>query len=274
MVRKIISGGQVGVEAAALDLAVKLGIPCSGWTPRDKPSRNRERLQRYQLTETESMGFQQAIDRNIIEADGMLLITRGDKTKKTQYAVNSVLKYSRQLLHIDLTQYSEFEAASLICSWLQMNNIGKLYVTGPVPDEADKIYGVTQKVIETAFYLIFVKVGLHPKGQPMPVSSPTPTDSSHPRTVREAVHRLKSEIALKDRVLLANMQSNELESLRDSLGEYIKQTYGLYADNPDLFRSAAQVGNLENPLPDEACLVILRALWQELHQSHKLRIIK
>ena len=35
-VTKVISGGQTGVDRAALDVALELGIPCGGWCPRDR----------------------------------------------------------------------------------------------------------------------------------------------------------------------------------------------------------------------------------------------
>ena len=36
MIKKIISGGQPGVEIAALDVALKLGIPHGGWIPKGR----------------------------------------------------------------------------------------------------------------------------------------------------------------------------------------------------------------------------------------------
>ena len=33
MIEKIISGGQTGVDRAALDVAIEMGIPCGGWCP-------------------------------------------------------------------------------------------------------------------------------------------------------------------------------------------------------------------------------------------------
>lgn len=33
---KIISGGQTGVDRAALDIAMELGIPCGGWCPQGR----------------------------------------------------------------------------------------------------------------------------------------------------------------------------------------------------------------------------------------------
>ena len=36
MIEKIISGGQTGVDRAALDVALELGIPCGGWCPKGR----------------------------------------------------------------------------------------------------------------------------------------------------------------------------------------------------------------------------------------------
>jgi hypothetical protein len=33
---RIVSGGQTGVDRAALDVALELGIPCGGWCPRGR----------------------------------------------------------------------------------------------------------------------------------------------------------------------------------------------------------------------------------------------
>jgi predicted Rossmann-fold nucleotide-binding protein len=36
MIEKIISGGQTGADRAALDVAIKLGIPYGGWIPKGR----------------------------------------------------------------------------------------------------------------------------------------------------------------------------------------------------------------------------------------------
>ena len=36
MIKKIISGGQTGADRAALDFALKLGIPHGGWIPKGR----------------------------------------------------------------------------------------------------------------------------------------------------------------------------------------------------------------------------------------------
>ena len=43
-VRSVVSGGQTGVDRAALDVALELGIPCGGWCPRGRRAEVLKRL--------------------------------------------------------------------------------------------------------------------------------------------------------------------------------------------------------------------------------------
>ena len=274
MVGKIISSGRTGVELAGLDIAAKLGIAHGGWTPRGLRNEQGPLPERYGLQEVPSLGFKQAMEQNIINSDGTLLVTRGRKTVETRFAVETALSHQRQLLHLDLGQYSSFEAASLASSWISLQRIKILFITGPSLDHDPRIYEQTKKVLETAFYLGFVKTGLHPN---LPASTP---ENDHgykndfPQSVDAAVARLIETLQLKDRAHIANMRSEELDRLRTGLGDYIKQKFGLYSGNSALLQSCADLGGLRRPLPDEACAVILRALWKALQATHKLRVIK
>lgn len=48
---KIVSGGQTGVDRAALDLALELGIPCGGWCPPGRMAEDGPIDARYPLQE-------------------------------------------------------------------------------------------------------------------------------------------------------------------------------------------------------------------------------
>ena len=85
---------------------------------------------------------------------------------------------------------------------------------------------------------------------------------------------MKKSLPLKDRAIIANMQPEELDQLRNSLGEYIKQNFGIYSGNTALLQSCAEFGGIMQPVAEEACSVILRALWKDLQTTHKLRIVK
>lgn len=274
MIGKIISGGQTGVERAALDVAMKLGIDHGGWIPKNSSRLHGLVDQKYRLKESVESGYQNAIEQNVKASNGTLLITRGQKTLETRQAVQMALKHKKQLLHVDLSQNSAFEGASLANAWFSLNAVQYAYVTGINADLDPDIYRQTLKILQTAFYLSFVKQDPPNKDQGFEVDLPREMSGSHPQKVPEAVALLKSVLPLKDRAVMANMQLDELDQLHSGLGEYIKQNFGLYKGNEPLLKSCAEAGNMPHPVLDDACAVILKALWEDLQMTHKLRVIK
>jgi hypothetical protein len=74
---KIISGGQTGVDRAALDAAIELGIPHGGHCPRGRRAEDGRIPDRYQLTETDSAQYRVRTERNVLDADATLILCRG-----------------------------------------------------------------------------------------------------------------------------------------------------------------------------------------------------
>ena len=58
-IQRIISGGQTGVDRAALDFAIARQIPHGGWCPAGRRAADGILDARYQLMETESSGYRQ-----------------------------------------------------------------------------------------------------------------------------------------------------------------------------------------------------------------------
>lgn len=268
MIWKIISSGQTGVELAALDAAIKLGIAHSGWMPRGRRNEDGRLPALYELKETSTLGFQEAVEKSILSSDGVLVISKGVLKAQTAEAVRMALKHERQFLHIDLMQHALYEAASLSCSWLFQKQINRVYITGPSASEEPQIYAHAKKLLETAFYLGYVKNWM------LPGDAGISQAADPPATVEEAVKRLKLSMPLKDRTTMANMQPDELDHLGTGLGDYIKQHFGLYSGNDKLKQSCAKHGRLTNPQPEKACAVIIRSLFEDLRNTHRLRIIK
>ena len=71
---KIISGGQTGVDRAALDVAKALAIPCGGWCPRGRKAEDGIIDARYNLQETPSQNYAQRTEWNVRDADATLII--------------------------------------------------------------------------------------------------------------------------------------------------------------------------------------------------------
>lgn len=141
MLKKIVSGGQTGVDRAALDAAIKLGIPHGGWVPKGRIAEDGPLPETYHLSETATDSYAERTEKNVVDSDGTLIISRGAPTGGTDFTRKMALKHGRQMLHIDMAMYGNpTDAASLIKSWIQMGHIETLNVAGPRASKDPDIY--------------------------------------------------------------------------------------------------------------------------------------
>jgi predicted Rossmann-fold nucleotide-binding protein len=75
LIKRIISGGQTGVDRAALDVALELGIPCGGWCPKGRLAEDGSIDLRYPLKETNSSEYRERTEKNVEDSDGTLILT-------------------------------------------------------------------------------------------------------------------------------------------------------------------------------------------------------
>ena len=141
MLKKIISGGQTGVDRAALDSAIRLGIDHGGWIPKGRLTEDGPLPPNYNMTEMPTDSYSERTEKNVTESDGTLIISQGTPTGGTDYTRKMALKHGKQLLHIDLALHGNLHnAASLVSSWLEMNKIETLNVAGPRASKDPTIY--------------------------------------------------------------------------------------------------------------------------------------
>jgi len=74
---KIISGGQTGVDRAALDFAIKYNISHGGYCPKGRLAEDGRIPSKYQLKETTSNQYQSRTKKNVINADATLIFHTG-----------------------------------------------------------------------------------------------------------------------------------------------------------------------------------------------------
>jgi hypothetical protein len=123
MIRKIISGGQTGTDRAALDVALKLGIPHGGWIPKGRKAEDGPLADIYKLKEMSTDSYPKRTEQNVVDSDGTLIIARGKLTGGTDYTRKMTLRHRKQLLGIDLNQNNHYDAASLIASWIKLQRV-------------------------------------------------------------------------------------------------------------------------------------------------------
>src|SRR5437660_8666127 len=98
MFTKLISGGQTGVDRAALDVALELGLPCGGWCPRGRKAEDGVIPDRYPLAETPSPSYRQRTRWNVRDSDGTLILVRGRPTGGTALTLASARRLGKPVL--------------------------------------------------------------------------------------------------------------------------------------------------------------------------------
>jgi hypothetical protein len=272
MIRKIISGGQTGADQAALDAAIKLGIPHGGWIPKGRLTENGALNAKYNLKEMPSSSYSERTEQNVIESDGTVIISHGNLTEGSDFTRKMAIKHDRPWLHVDLNKISAFKAAIQINSWLADNKIETLNVAGPRASKNKRIYQDVLSLLESVYYLTLMKNN-KPKSRYLHEPNSN-TFKTPPRTVEAAVGKLISEMSLKDKAIIANMNEAELINLNASLDKYILDKFDLWSDNEELKESCSAVSEYPIHDEDDVVTIIIKQLWQKLRHTHKLKIVK
>lgn len=138
--RKIISGGQTGVDRGALDVALALGIPAGGWCPRGRRALDGPIPDAYPLRETPFRDYAQRTEWNVRDSDGTLILHRGALSGGTRYTSEVAVRYERPCLEVDLSSPDP----QRVWRWLEESGIGVLNVAGPREESSPGIYAQTK----------------------------------------------------------------------------------------------------------------------------------
>jgi Circularly permutated YpsA SLOG family len=154
---KIISGGQTGVDRAALDTAIALGLAYGGWCPRGGWAEDLQTppglLTRYPLLrETPSKDPARRTRWNVRDSDRTLILhdARGlASSRGTALTLRLAEQYGKLHLVVDVDQG---DAADRIVAWLA-NGKGAvvLNIAGPRESSVPGIYEKTGAALGRAF---------------------------------------------------------------------------------------------------------------------------
>jgi hypothetical protein len=132
---KIISGGQTGVDRAALDVALKYGIECVGWCPAGRLDEFGRIPERYPVRELEGAGFGERTLANVRDSDGTVIVYAGELRGGAEFTVECCERLQRPHKLIDAAKRSADEAAAAIADFVLDHEIGILNVAGPRQSE-------------------------------------------------------------------------------------------------------------------------------------------
>lgn len=125
---RLVSGGQTGVDRAALDLGLELGLEVGGWCPNGRRAEDGEIPPRYPLRETPSRRYAQRTAWNVRNSDATLILYRGELSGGSALTARLAARMGRPMLTVDLSQSPDPAAAR---GWVEAHRVRVLNVAGP-----------------------------------------------------------------------------------------------------------------------------------------------
>ena len=144
---KIISGGQTGVDRAALDVALKHGIECGGWCPAGRLDELGRIPDQYPVQELAVGGFRERTLQNVKNSDGTVIVYPGKLGGGTEQTVRFCIELQRPHELIDASKVSAQAAATLIAGFVRKHKIDILNVAGSRQSEWAKGYNYAFRVL-------------------------------------------------------------------------------------------------------------------------------
>ena len=144
-VRRMVSGGQTGVDRGALDAAIELGIDHGGWCPRGRLAEDGTIPPHYRLVETESNEYPVRTERNVVDSDGTLILFRNRLVGGTELTRRLAARHDRPHYLVDLDQTTDVQQ---IRSWLAENDVRVLNVAGPRESSSPGISQTTSRFLK------------------------------------------------------------------------------------------------------------------------------
>jgi hypothetical protein len=145
---KIVSGGQTGVDRAALDAALDAGFPCGGWCPRGRRAEGGPIDPRYPLSETPWDGYPQRTEWNVRDSDGTLVLTHGEPDRGTALTIDLAGKRGKPCLVLDLAGEPDYQQ---LLAWINANKIKVLNVAGPRESSRPGMYQLARVFLARLF---------------------------------------------------------------------------------------------------------------------------
>jgi hypothetical protein len=144
MFTKIVSGGQTGVDRAALDVALELGLPCGGWCPRGRKAEDGPLVVSYPLQETPSGVYAHRTEWNVRDSDGTLILTVGEPAGGTALTCKMAVRRSKPCLVLDLGKRPRI---GKVRDWATERHVRVLNVAGPRESGVPGIYKLATRFL-------------------------------------------------------------------------------------------------------------------------------
>ena len=151
LIARIVSGGQTGVDRAALDWARRRGVDHGGWCPKGRLAADGPLADDYHLKETESAGYRQRTKLNVRDSDATLVFNTGVLDGGTLQTVRFCQVLSKPYLVVQLDEEAAERVSPCVRQWLEQGGVSILNVAGPREEKRPGIYSRVGAVLDGCF---------------------------------------------------------------------------------------------------------------------------
>jgi hypothetical protein len=150
----IMSGGQTGVDRAALDAALALHVSCGGWCPAGRRAEDGPIPDRYPLTETAGPDYAERTLANVRDSDATLILHMldgppadpgrgGAGSAGTRLTARAAEELGRPLF----VTRPDTGCVAEIADWIGAHRISVLNIAGPRESECPGIHAAARVLI-------------------------------------------------------------------------------------------------------------------------------
>ena len=143
--KKIVSGGQTGVDRAALDAALAHGVPVGGWCPQWRRAEDGRIPERYPLQKTPSEEYAQRTAWNVRDSDGTLIIAPAPLEGGTALTRREAEQQGKPVLQV---RPDDPVPVPMIRAWGTEHDVRVLNVAGPRASEEEGVYDAARAVLD------------------------------------------------------------------------------------------------------------------------------
>lgn len=148
--KKIVSGGQTGVDRGALDACLAKNFPCGGWCPETRQAEDGILDEKYPLEPLKGAGYRQRTRQNVIDSDATVLIYYQEIQLKggTELTLKTCIKQTKPYLLIDSSVIAVETASQMLVDFVNRHQIQILNFAGPRASGVPTIQHYTEQVVK------------------------------------------------------------------------------------------------------------------------------
>lgn len=147
---RVLSGGQTGVDRAALRAARDLNVRTGGWCPRDRWAEDGVLSRKFGLRETPTRLPGVRTRRNVESADATVVLFRTSLSGGTALTAAHARRCGKPLLLLDVSRHRTSILVERLGTWLVQKRVRAVNFAGPRASEAPGLDRITRKIVRKA----------------------------------------------------------------------------------------------------------------------------